>query len=244
MPDRDAGDVLDGDGLLVIGQRIHRHPADPPQASRPGTRSASAASGPIPAARPGTVTTPATRRTATSPAAPRPAPAPAARTPVPLQPQPRLGDPRPIRPAVPGPPPGLRRRHCPPRGPLIPGEPHRGQPLMHHIGPHLALGPVHPLLDLAHERVDQLGPRHRLRHRPAQIPGLRIPAHCFRIRLAQRRRRMRDPVASNASRISMISLSDFFTVPQGPSAGVSSQPPSQLPEGPQAMDRHVTVLSG
>ncbi len=31
MPDRDAGDMLDGDGLLVIGQRRHRHPADPPQ---------------------------------------------------------------------------------------------------------------------------------------------------------------------------------------------------------------------
>ena len=29
-------------------------------------------------------------------------------------------------------------------------------------------------------------------HRPAQIPGLRIPAHRLRIRIAQRRRRMRD----------------------------------------------------
>ncbi len=51
------------------------------------------------------------------------------------------------------------------------------------------------------------------------------------------------PVASNASRISMISLSDFFTVPPGRRL-VSSQPPSQLPEGPQEVDRHVTILSG
>jgi hypothetical protein len=42
----------------------------------------------------------------------------------------------------------------------------------------------------------------------------------------------------------MISLSDFFTGPSGPVAQVSSQPPSQLPEGPQPLDRHVTVLSG
>ena len=49
------------------------------------------------------------------------------------------------------------------------------------------------------------------------------------------------PVTSNASRISMISLSDFFTVPPGPRAGVSSQPPSLHPEGPGPSDRHVTV---
>ena len=29
MPDRDPGDVLDGDGLLVVGQRIRRRPTDP-----------------------------------------------------------------------------------------------------------------------------------------------------------------------------------------------------------------------
>src|SRR5208282_4892904 len=29
--------------------------------------------------------------------------------------------------------------------------------------------------------------------------------------------------------------------PSGPRAGVSSQPPTQLPEGPQEQDRHVTV---
>src|SRR6266566_3032080 len=29
--------------------------------------------------------------------------------------------------------------------------------------------------------------------------------------------------------------------PSGPSAGVSSQPPSQLPEGPQMPDRHITA---
>jgi hypothetical protein len=32
--------------------------------------------------------------------------------------------------------------------------------------------------------------------------------------------------------------------PSGPMALVSSQPPSQLPEGPQSSDRHVTVVSG
>jgi hypothetical protein len=169
----------------------------------------------------------------------RPAP------PVPLQPQARLGDPRPVRPAVPGSPPGLRRRRRPPRSPLVPGEPHHGQPLMHDVGPHLALGPVHPLLDLVQERVDHLRPSRRLAHGPAQIPGQRIPAHRLRICLAQRRRRMRD-----AGRIER--FENFHDLPvrllhrslRASGWVWSSQPPSQLPEGPQVLDRHVTVLSG
>ncbi len=51
------------------------------------------------------------------------------------------------------------------------------------------------------------------------------------------------PVASSASRISMISLSDFFTVPPGPLAGVftATEP---TPGGTRSLDRHVTVLPG
>src|SRR5207249_3474744 len=46
------------------------------------------------------------------------------------------------------------------------------------------------------------------------------------------------PVASNASRISMISLSDFFNSPSGGSARAWSETSSEAPEGPLASDRH------
>ncbi len=45
---------------------------------------------------------------------------------------------------------------------------------MHDVGPHLALRPVHPLLDLVQERVDQLRPRRRPPSRQGPGPG---PAH-------------------------------------------------------------------
>ena len=89
MPDRHP-DMIHGDRLLVIGQRVDRDPADNPM-SRPGTQSASAASGPTPPAPP-VANTPATRRTAPSPAAAVRPRHHRALPPVPLQPQAGLGD--------------------------------------------------------------------------------------------------------------------------------------------------------
>ena len=71
VPDRDPGDVLDGHGLLVVGQRIGRCATDPAQRRVQAGQQACRACGPRSGSRPGTATTPATRRTATSAAAGR-----------------------------------------------------------------------------------------------------------------------------------------------------------------------------
>ena len=56
---------------------------------------------------------------------------------------------------MPGPPPGLRLRDRAPSGPLVPLEPHRDEAFVHHVRADVPLRAVHPLLDLAQERVDQ-----------------------------------------------------------------------------------------
>jgi transposase len=157
--------------------------------------------------------------------------------PVPLNPQPRLSQPGPVRPAVPGPVTGPRRSNRAPRGPLAAPEPHRHEPLMSDISPYLPLGPVRPFLDLLQELIDQLRP-HR---RPAQITGLRVTPHRLGIRAAQRRRRMRDTRH-------VIRLENFHDLPvrllhcpSGPRAGMYSQPPTLLPEGPRKQHRHITA---
>ena len=60
---------------------------------------------------------------------------------------------------MPGLPCLLRHRDGAPGRPVGAGEPHRGQPLMHHIRADLALRGLHQLLDLVAERVDRLRPR-------------------------------------------------------------------------------------
>jgi len=62
-----------------------------------------------------------------------------------------------------------------------------------------------------------------------------------------RRMSLRDTRAGHAEAFARRVLGVYVrqqAVPPGPSAGVTTQPPSQLPEGPQAMDRHITVLTG
>ena len=67
---------------------------------------------------------------------------------------------------------GIGRLHASDRaasGPLVPGEPHRDQPFMDHVGTDHALGGLDQLLDLGQERIDQLGSLHPLVDR---LPGL------------------------------------------------------------------------
>lgn len=69
---------------------------------------------------------------------------------------------------------------------LIAVEPHQHQPLMHHVRTDPALAALDQLLDLAHERVDQLRPLHARGHRPPSITRGDIPADRLRIHARQR----------------------------------------------------------
>jgi hypothetical protein len=193
MAHGDPGDVLHGDGLLVIGQRIRRRPSQPTQ-RRIHTRQQRRQStipgrDHHPKPRPGQPQTEQQRRPRL-PARPRHH---RAHTPVELTPHPRLGDPRPIRPPMPSPPPRLRLRDRTPGGALIPVEPDRDQPLVDHIRADMPPRTVHPLLDLAHKRIDQPRPPHRARHRQTPIPPLNMAAHRLRITPDQPRGRVRAP---------------------------------------------------
>ena len=189
----DPGDVLHGDGLLVVSQRIRRRPTQPTQRgvhTRQQRRQ-----GPVPGrdhhpeSRPGQPQTEQQRRPRSS-ARPRHH---RAHTPVELTPHPRLSDPRSIRPPMPSPPPGLRLRDRAPGSALIPLEPDRDQSLVHHIRADMPPGTVHPLLDLVHKRVDQPHPPHRARHRQPPIPPLHMVTHRLGITPGQRRGRVRAP---------------------------------------------------
>ncbi len=178
-------------GLLVVGQRIHRRPADPAQrgiqAGHQRGQRAIPGGDHHPEPRPGQPRA-KQQRDPQHPVRPR---HPRPRPPVPLQPQPRLADPWPVGAPTPGPPTRLGLGHRPARGPLIAVEPHHHQPLVGLVCPDAALRAVHPLLDLVQERIDQPRPAAGPFHRPAPIPRLHIAAHRLRIDLGQLRRRMR-----------------------------------------------------
>ena len=198
-----------------------------PGRSTPGSRPTC---GPRSAAPPGTATTPARRRTTASPAAGRPGRTRSARHPVELQPQPRLGDPGPVTTAMPIAVGGLRGRDRPAGGPLIPGEPHRDQPLMDHIGADLTADAVASSSTLSINASMILG---RVTGPSTGSPASRFATYRRTVlgsTPANTAAECAHPVASNASRISMISLSDFFTVPPvGPL--VRGQRPRAKPRG-------------
>jgi hypothetical protein len=126
---RHPRDVLDGDGLLVVGQRVGRHPAQPPQR---GVQAAQHA-GQRPVRRRQHDPEPRPRQ----PGAPqphRPAADPRSGAPVELQPQPRLGHPGAEHPPVPRPVAALDRRDRPPGGPLRPRVAHCGQLVVGYVG--------------------------------------------------------------------------------------------------------------
>src|SRR5699024_9311890 len=106
---------------------------------------------------------------------------PRALTPVELQPQARLGDPRPIRAKVPGPSSSLRLRHRPPSSALGASEFHRAKPDVDHIGADLTRAALDPLPGLAHTFIDPPHPPRRPAHRPTRITGSRIPTPRLRI---------------------------------------------------------------
>ena len=87
---------------------------------------------------------------------------------IPLQPQPRLRDPRPRPPTMLVPPTPLRLRDRPPRRAIRPLIPHRDQHPMHHISPHQRARAIDHLLDLPHERFYQ-----RSLARPLRQPATR-----------------------------------------------------------------------
>jgi len=65
-----------------------------------------------------------------------------------------------------------------------------------------------------------------------------VTPHCLGVHPRNTAAECAHPVASNASRISMISLSDFFTVPPVRSARAWSETSSFAPEGHLIADRH------
>jgi len=108
----------------------------------------------------------------------------------------------------------------PPAGwPLIPDEPHRDQPLVHHIRPHLPPRALHPLLHLVRERIDQPLPPPRARHRQAPIPQPHQAAHRLRITPHQPNGRVRTP----GQVIRLKNLHDFPVILlHGPPSGLRS----------------------
>ncbi len=123
---------------------------------------------------------------------------------------------RPARPPVPGPPRRLRPGYRPPRRPLRPRIPHRGQPAVHHIS-----------ADLPAAAVNQAPPPSGGTHPPTG-PAAPVPpgqpqpranatyrATVLRSAPVSRAAEYAQPLRSNASRISMISLPDLVTVPPG-----------------------------
>jgi hypothetical protein len=115
---RDPRDMLHRHRLLVVRQRIRRHPTNPPQRRVQTRHNRRHCLVPHrdhhPEPRPRQPRTPQTRA---PPGDPR------TLAPVPLHPQPRLRDPRPKHPPLPDPKPLLGLRHHPTSGALPAGEP-------------------------------------------------------------------------------------------------------------------------
>nr|SBO96660.1 hypothetical protein BN4615_P6176 [Nonomuraea gerenzanensis] len=150
---RDAGDVVGGDGALVVGQRIGRRATELPQrriqAGRDRRQRLVQHRDDHPEPRPG------------QPRAPQPRPAARdlrAVSPIPLHPQPRLGNPGTKHPAMARLIGGLGRGHRAPRGAVSAAEPHRRDLLVHPISTDPPTRALDQLLDLRHELVDHLRP--------------------------------------------------------------------------------------
>jgi len=149
IPDRDPGDVLDRDGLLVVGQHIGRHPTQPPERHVQGREHRGhrlvTDREHHPEPRPGQ---PRHEQHRLHTVDDRPVAV------VVLQPHPRLGDPGPVHPHMPCPIGLLDLRDRTAGRPLRTGVPQREQLLVGHIGTNLALGPFDPLLDLGQILID------------------------------------------------------------------------------------------
>ena len=153
VADRDPAHVLDRHRLLVIGQRVGRDAIEPPQRPvqpdhhRRQRLVAQRHHHPIPRPR--------------QPRAEQHRPGAGDHRPVaivPLQPQPRLRDPRPRPPPVLLAPPALGLRDRPPGRALRPLIPHRDQLRVRLISADPPARAIDQLLDLRRERVDQRPP--------------------------------------------------------------------------------------
>ena len=167
MPDRHAGDVVDRDGALVVGQPIRRCTTKGPH---------------------GTVDTADHRRQPAIPARnhdpePRPRQPRAEQqrrlrtdrrtgAPVPLGPHPRLGDPRPIHPPPTTPMVGLHLGDRSAHRAFRTGVTERSELVEGHVGTNLGVRPLDPLLDLRQERVDN--PLPPLRSAAKQLAGVAL----------------------------------------------------------------------
>ena len=241
VPHRDPGDVLDGDGLLVVRQRIRRRPTQPAQGGvQAGDQRRQR---PVPGRNHHPEPAPGQPRAEQQRRPRRPVHAGHPRPPAPVELQPHawLGDPRPVRAPMPGPPPRLRLGDRPASRALIAVEAEHHQPLMDLVRPDRALRAVHPLLDLRQVPVDDPLPPTRPTHRPARIPRRDIRAHRLCVHARQPSRRM------GATR-GVERLQNLHDLPvrllHGPSgrwlAG-GRRPANQPPEGSLLSDRHAPV---
>jgi hypothetical protein len=99
---------------------------------------------------------------------------------------------------------------------------------VHHIGAHIRLRAVDQLFDLLQERVDEPSPPGMHERVPPIVTSLDVARHRLRVSPRELGRRVAQRVKSNASRISMISLSDFVTGPPvvlGTARTVEQTPP-------------------
>lgn len=168
IADGDAGHVVDAQRLLVIRQAIGGHPAEGPQGGvdagddRGQGLVPDGDDHPEPAPR-----QPCAEQGGLGPGHHRSVAV------VPLEPQAGLDHPGPVDPAPPGPIGDAHLGHRPPCGALRAGKAHGHQLVVHDVSADLALGGVHPLLDLGQEGFDD--PRARLEGR-AQSSGV-TPCH-------------------------------------------------------------------
>ncbi len=153
--------MLDRHRLLVIGQRVGRNPIDQPQRAvqadhqRRHRLITQRHHHPKPAPR-------QPRAEQHRPHARHLGPVPV----VPLQPEPRLRDPRPRPPPVLLTPPPLGGRHRPSRRAIRPRIAHRHQDRVRLIGPHMPARAIDQLIDLPGKRIYQ-----RTAARPHRQPG-------------------------------------------------------------------------
>jgi hypothetical protein len=157
VPNWDPGDVLDRDGLLVVGQHVGRHSTESPE--RDVQRGEHTRHGLVaqrdhdPEPRPGK---PGDEQHRLDAVDDRPVAV------VVLQPHSRLGDPGPVHPDIPCPVGLLHRCDRAAGGALGAGVAHREELLVSLVGTDLAEGTFDPLLDLGQVLIDQLRPGSRL----------------------------------------------------------------------------------
>jgi hypothetical protein len=115
-------------------------------------------------------------------------------------------DPRTVDPPVPGPIRRLRRGHRPPRGAVGAAEAHRRDLLVNSVRTDLAQRPLHQLLDLRQEPVDQLGAGRRLGRIDPVPAQLHVPAH----RVVVAARQLRGPAVAAGEVIRLENLHDLL----------------------------------